>query len=132
MIPSRSEFVEPMRREMQIAADWTRDRLRLVVIIKASEIAPAGIAAQLDQAGANHDAEAEPAKQPHHQNWRPAFRKWPPIEQRTKENGEKTGFEQLRLPTVAVPNLPDMNDRHVHGPENGEENCICVSAKDNQ
>ena len=62
MIPSGSEFVEPMRREMQIPADWTRDRLRLVMVVKAGEIAPARIAPQLDQAGTDHNAEAEPAK----------------------------------------------------------------------
>ena len=62
MIPGGSEFVEPMWREMQIPADWTRNRLRLVVVVKAGEIAPAGIAPQLDQAGADHNAEAEPAK----------------------------------------------------------------------
>src|ERR1700750_2296820 len=131
MIPGGSKFVEPMRCEMQIPADWIRDRLRLIVIIKAGEIAPAGITTQLDQARANHDSKTEPAKKPDHQNWRPAFRKGPPIKQRTKENGEKPGFEPLRLPAVAIPNLPDVNDGHVHGPENDEENCIRVSAKDN-
>src|SRR5207249_1585721 len=85
MIPSRAEFVEPMRREMKIPADWTRDRLRFVVIVKAGQIAPAGIATQFDQAGANHDAKAEPAKKPDDQQWRPAFRKWATIEQRTKK-----------------------------------------------
>ena len=62
VIPSRPEFVEPMRRKMQIAAERTRDRLCLVVVVKAGKIAPAGITAQLDQPGADHDAKAEPAK----------------------------------------------------------------------
>src|SRR5690348_1559013 len=121
MIPGGSKFVEPVWRKMQVAADWTRDRLRLVMIIKAGEIAPTGITTQLDQAGADHDPKTQPAKKPDHQNWRPAFRKWPTVEQRTKENGEKPRFEQLSLPTVTVPNLPDMNDRHVHSPENAEQ-----------
>src|SRR5689334_14883119 len=132
MIPGCSKFVEPMRREMQIPADWTRDRLCLVMIIKAGEIAPTRITTELDQAGADHDPKTEPAKKPDHQNWRPAFRKWPTVEERTKENREETGFKQLCLPAVAIPDLPDVNDGHIHGPKNGEENCVCVSAKDNQ
>ena len=100
--------------------------------MKAGKIAPAGVTAQLDQAGADHDPKTEPAKKPDHQNWWPAFRKGPSIEQRAKENGEKTGFEQLRLPAVAIPDLPNVNNGHVHDPEDGEENCICVPAKDNQ
>jgi len=48
VIPSRTEFVEPMRRKMQIAAERTRDWLCLVVVVKAGKIAPAGITAQLD------------------------------------------------------------------------------------
>src|SRR5436305_1831047 len=132
MIPSGSKFVEPMRREMQIPADWTRDRLRLVMIIKAGEIAPTGITTQLDQACADHDPKTQPAKKPDQQNWWAAFWKWPTVEQRTKENREKPGFEQLRFPAVAIPNLPDVNDGHVHRPQNGEENCICVAANDKQ
>src|SRR5439155_19483008 len=70
MIPGRAEFVEPMRCEMQVPADRTRDRLRFVVIIQAGQIAPAWIAAEFDQAGTNHDAKTEPAKKPDQQQRR--------------------------------------------------------------
>src|SRR5438477_10365431 len=126
MIPSRAEFVEPVRREMQIPANRTRDRLAFVVIIKTCEVAPAGIAAQLDQAGADHDAKTEPAEQPDHQQRRPAFRKRAGVEQRTKENGEESSLEQLCFPAIAIPNLADVNDGHVHRPENREEYGIGV------
>ena len=132
MIPSRPEFVEPMRRKMQIPADRTWDRLGFVVIIKAGKIAPAWIAAQLDQAGTNHDAKTKPAKKPDYEQRRPAFREWPTIEQRTKENREEPGLEQLRFPSVAVPNLPDVNDGHVHRPENREQNRVGVTAENNE
>src|SRR4026209_1285675 len=37
MVPSRPEFLEPERREVKIATNGTRDRLCLVMIIKAGE-----------------------------------------------------------------------------------------------
>src|SRR5437588_10425934 len=129
MIPSRAEFVEPMRREMQIPTNRTWDRLRFIVIIKTGKIAPAGIAAQLDQAGTNHDAKTKPAEEPDHEQRWPAFRKRPTIEQRTKKDREEPGFEQLRLPTIAVPNLPDVDDGHVHRPENGEQNHVGITGE---
>src|SRR5438270_1472522 len=132
MVPGRAEFVEPMRREMQIPTKRTRDRLRFIVIVKTGQIAPAWIAAQLDKAGTNHDAKTEPAKKPDHQEGRPAFRKRTTIEQRAKKDGQESSLEQLCLPTIAVPHLPDVNDGHVHGPENGEQNRVRVTAKDNE
>src|SRR5260370_36457387 len=109
-----------MRREIQIAADRTRDRLRLVMIVETGEIAPAGVAAKFDQACADHDAKPEPTEKPDNQHRRPALWKRPTIEQRTKKDGQETGFEQLNLPAVAVPDLPDVHDRHVHRPEKRE------------
>src|SRR5205823_9600728 len=128
----RAEFVEPMRREMQIPTKRTRDRLRFIVIVKTGQIAPAWIAAQLDKAGTNHDAKTEPAKKPDHQQRRPAFRKRTSIEQRAKKDRQEPGLEQLRLPSIAVPNLPDVNDGHVHRPENGEQNRVRVTADHNE
>src|SRR6266480_1865998 len=132
MVPGRAEFVEPMRRKMQIPANRTRDGLGFVVIIKTGQIAPTWIAAQLDQAGTNHDAKTEPAKKPNHQEGRPAFRKGTTIEQRAKKDRQEASLEQLCLPTIAVPHLPDVNDGHVHRPENREQNRVRVTAKDNE
>ena len=132
MVPCRLEFVEPMRRKVQIATDRTRDRLCFVVIIKAGKIPPAWVAAEFDQARANHDAKAKPSKKPDNENRWPAPGKRPSIEQRTKKDRQKAGLEQLSLPAVAVPDLPDVHDRHVHRPEDGKQNRIGVAAKNDQ
>src|SRR4029450_57050 len=55
MVPSRPEFLEPERRKVKIATNGTRDRLGFVMIVKAGKIAPAWVAAEFDQARANHD-----------------------------------------------------------------------------
>src|ERR1700680_2188733 len=119
MIPGCLELMKPMGREMQIAAKRIRNRLRFVVIIKAGEIAPARVAAQFDEAGADHDAKTEPAKKPDNEKWWRPARKWRGIEHREKKDGQEPGLEQLNFPAVAVPNLADVDDRHVHRPENG-------------
>ena len=99
-----------MRRKMQIAANRARDGLGFVVIIKTGQIAPTWIAAQLDQAGTNHDAKTQPAKKPDHEQRRTASREWATVEQWAKKDRQEPGLEQLCLPTIAVPNLPDVND----------------------
>src|SRR5205814_7723759 len=129
MVPGRAEFVEPMRREMQIPANRTRDGLGFIVIVKAGQIAPAWIAAQLDKASTNHDAKTKPANKPDHQDRRPTFRKRTTIEQRAEKDRQEPSLEQLRFPAVPVPNLPDVNDGHVHRPEYGEQNGIGVAAQ---
>src|SRR2546423_126004 len=80
VVPKRFQFMKPMRRKMEITAEWIWDRLRFVVIKHAGQIAPTLVTAQFDQTGADHDSKTEPAKKPDHQNWRPGFRKWPAIE----------------------------------------------------
>src|SRR3954471_7848297 len=117
---------------MQVPANWAGDGLRLVMIVKARQIAPARVATQFDQAGANHDAKTEPTKKPNHQNRRPAAREWPPIKQWTKKDRQETGLQQLDFPAVSVPNLADVNDRHVHRPKHSEQNCVCVSTKNDE
>src|SRR6266487_265271 len=108
MIPCRLEFVEPERRKVKVATNRTRDRLGLVVIVKASKIAPARVAAQFDQTRADHDTKPKPSKEPDDQNRRPTLGKRPSIEQRAKKDGYDSGFGQLNLPTVAMPDLADV------------------------
>ena len=132
MIPCRLEFEQPVRREMEVAADRIRDWLSFVVVVKTSEIAPAWVPAQFDQAGADHDAKPEPAKQPDNQDRRPASWKWPAIQQWAKKDRQEAGFEQLDFPTVTVPDLPNVDDRHVHRPKNRQQDRICVAAENNQ
>src|ERR1700682_6231465 len=118
MVPGCLDLMKPMGREKQIAAKRIRDRLRFIVIIKAGEIAPARVAAQFDQTRADHDAKTEPAKKPDDKQRRPAFRKWPAIEQRTEKDRQEPSLEQLNFPAETVPNLADVDDRHVHHPKN--------------
>src|SRR5207302_6486640 len=113
----RLKFVEPQRRKVKVATDRARYRLRFIVIGKAGEIAPARVAAQFDQTCAEHDPKSQPAKQPENQDWRPALRKRPSVEQWTKKDRQEAGLKQLNLPAVAVPDLSDVHDRHVHRPK---------------
>src|SRR2546428_14021580 len=99
---------------MQISADRIWDGLRFVVIEHASEIAPAGVAAHLDQAGADHDAKSEPAEKPDDQDRRATFWKRPRGGKRTKKKPQKTGLEELGFPALAAPKLAQVEDRHVH------------------
>src|SRR5438034_9828430 len=117
---------------MQIATDRTGNGLRLVVIVKAGKIAPARVAAQFDQACANHDPKSKPTEKPDNQNRWPALWKWPPIEQRAKKDRQEPSLKQLNLPAVSVPDLSDVNDRHVHRPKHREQNCICVAAENDE
>src|SRR5437660_4424918 len=80
MVPKRFEFMKRLRRKMQIAADRAWDWLSFVVVKHAGQVAPAFVATNFDQAGADHDPKTEPAKKPEHQNRRPAFRKWATVE----------------------------------------------------
>src|ERR1700682_5004811 len=132
MVPGRFDFVEPMRRKMEIAADWIRDRLRFVVIVEAGEITPALVAAQFDQTSADHDPKTEPTKKPNDEKWGTTFRKRPAIKQRAEKDRQEPGLEQLRFPTITVPNLSDMDDRHVHRPKNGEHDCVRITGEDNK
>src|ERR1700730_5375324 len=79
MVPKRFDSMKPMRREMEIAADRVRNRLRFIVIKHAGQIAPAFVAAHFDQARADHDSKAEPAKKPEDQDRRARLWKRSPI-----------------------------------------------------
>src|SRR6266516_7263949 len=124
MIPKHFKFVEPKRGKMQISTDRIWDGLRFVMVVKTGQIAPAGVAPQFDQAGAKHDAKTEPPKKPDHQDRRPGLGKGPAIEQWTKKDRQESRLEQLNFPSVAVPNLADVNDRHVHRPKDRQQDCV--------
>src|SRR6266550_4495158 len=132
MVPCGAEFEKPVGREMQIATDRAGDWLRFVMIVKARQIAPAGVAAQLDQTGSDHDAKPEPAKKPENKDRRTASREWAPIDQWAEKDRQKPGLEQLNLPAVTVPDLANVDNRHVHRPENREKDRIRIPSKNDQ
>src|SRR5581483_3686949 len=80
--------------------------LGLVVVIQAREISPTGISAQLDQSGAEHDAEQKPAKKP---DWN-LLRHHPGA---AKENRKEAGFQQNRFPSETVERLPHIDEREI-------------------
>src|SRR5205085_12622928 len=60
-----SQYLDAVQRlgEMvEVPRERVRHRLRLVVVVEAGQIAPAGIAAQLDEPGAELEAEEQPAE----------------------------------------------------------------------
>src|SRR5260370_9845272 len=101
-------------------------------MIETGESAPTGVAAEFDEAGANHNAKPEPAKKPENEKRRRTFWKWSGVEQRAEKDRKESGLEQLNFPAVAVPNLTNVDDRHVHRPKNGEQDCVRVTSESNQ
>src|SRR5437762_1415889 len=118
MIPKHFKFVEPKRGKMQVSTDRVWDRLRFVVIVETSEIAPAGVAAQFDQACAKHDAKTEPPKKPDHQDRRPGLGKGPAIEQWTKKDPET--YRRFANRVAFEPSLENARPALTHSRQTGE------------
>src|SRR5207245_8942292 len=106
VVQEDADLVEPAGQEVERATEGIRERLGLVVIVEAREVAPAGVAAQLDEPGPEHDAEDEPAEQPHDRRRHRTAGKGPRVEERAEEDGEKAGPEEPDTPAVLVP-VPD-------------------------
>lgn len=124
MFEEHTAAQEPTRQTVEQRAQRIGDRLGLEVEVEAGEVAPAGIPAQLDQPRAEVDAEREPAQEPEHENrWR-SRRERPRIEERNEEDREEAGFAELDLPAVAVPQLPDMDEREIECPEEEEQDAV--------
>src|SRR6266487_1969741 len=49
-----------------------------------------------------------------------------------KSQMTSNGFQQLDFPAVAVPDLADVDDRHVHRPENRENNRVGIAEQNNE
>ena len=95
--------------------------LRFVVVEQAGEIGPARVAAQLDQAGPQHQAKDQPAQQPDHGARRRAAGEGSRIEQRAQKDREKARLEQLILPAEAEPGLPDVHEGEIQHPEERQQ-----------
>src|SRR5215470_16672160 len=83
IIVENSELMRPARKKVQQPAERVWNRLGLVVIVEASQIAPARIAAKFDQSRSQHDPENQPAKQPEDRDRRWPLRKRSGIPERT-------------------------------------------------
>src|SRR5947209_9432091 len=91
---------------MEVPAQRVRHGLRFVEIVEAGEIAPTGIAAQLDESSPEHDPEQQPAKEPNGNLLRDYSRA-------AEKHREEACFEQNRFPSEAVECLPDIHERKV-------------------
>src|SRR5205085_7683681 len=119
-------------REVQIATDRIRNGLSFVVIVETGDIAPAGVAPQLNQSRPDHDPKSEPAEKPENKQWGPAAWEWPAIEEWTEKNREEPGFEELNFPAITVPDLANMDDRHVHHPKNRQNDCVGITSENDE
>src|SRR5438046_4501502 len=124
MVPEHSKFLKPMGPEMKPPTQWVWNGLGFIMVIEAGQVAPARVAADFDEAGAEHDPEDEPAKKPNDDRGGRAFWKWPGIEQGAEKCGQETGLEQLNFPAVSIPVLADMDEGHVEGPENRHQGSV--------
>src|SRR6266540_2801048 len=95
--------------EIASAAEWFWQRLGLVVVIEAGEVAPALVMAQLDQSRAELDAEKHPAEDDDDDDRRLQVR-------RSEECGEEPGLAEHRLPSEGVEGLADIDDGEVKRP----------------
>ena len=112
MVERHAAVQSPLRQGVKIPAQRIGNGLRLIVVIEARQIAPAGIAAQLDQARAEHHAEFHPAQ-----------------DQKGKHVGRgcalaqkdraEPGLEQHGFPTISVEDLPHIHERDVERPQRG-------------
>ena len=89
---------------VEIPAERIRHRLRLVVVVETREVAPAAIAAHLDQPRAELHAEEQPAKQDDEGEGRSGARV-------AEEDREEAGLAQQRFPAERVERLTDVDDR---------------------
>jgi hypothetical protein len=81
-----------------------------MVVVHAGEVAPAGVAAQLDQPGAKLDPKRQPAEQEQHEERRRGARV-------AQEDREESRLEQDGFPSEPVELLADVDDREIEHPE---------------
>ena len=119
---------------MQVPGERVRVRLRLVVEDEAAEVAPARIAAQLDEAGAEHQPERQPAQQRDHERRRrvAAAREGMQAHERRQEDREEARLEQQDLPAVAVEEAAGVHVRHVEEPEPGQQRNVGEAGEQHQ
>src|SRR5437899_12169775 len=93
--------MERVRKVVEVPAQRVRHRLGLVVVVEAGEIAPAGVAAHLDEARAELEPEHEPAREVDERE-----RGGGPG--RAEEDREEPRLEEERFPAEAVEGPADI------------------------
>ena len=108
-LPAHLDSVQRLGQAVEEPAQRSGHRLRLVVVVQAGQVAPARVAAHLDQPRAELDPEQQPAGHPERQH-----RRRDPVV--AEEDQQEAGLQQQRLPAERVPGLPDVDDRQVERP----------------
>jgi hypothetical protein len=104
------------RQVMEVPAERIGHRLGLEEVVETGQIAPAGVAAQLDQAGAEHQAEQRPAVDPVQQGrWR--------RDARAGEHREEPDLDEQRFPAEAVPCLAGVDERQIQHVQSRPHRC---------
>src|ERR1700737_2407295 len=132
MIESHTNAQRSLRQKVKPPAQRIRQRLSFKMVIERCEIKPGWISTQLDESRAQHHSKDQPAKKPNNGKRRFAFGKRASIKQRAEEYGKKTGFQQLDFPTVTIPILAKMDDRHIKGPQDRERKGVRMAASTHQ
>ena len=110
MVARHLDSVQRLGQVMEEPAQRPRHRLGFVVVVQTGQIAPARVAAHLDQPGAELDPEQQPARQPQRQHrGRDAVV--------AEEDRQEPGLQQQRFPAERIPRLPDVDDRQVQHPQ---------------
>ena len=118
VVEEDAEVLDDVRKRVEEGTQRVGDRLRLVVPVEAGEIPPARVAAELDEPRAEHDPEDES----HRYSQRTGARAGRSGGMGRGSSGaqrkmrEDAGLAELDLPSVAVPDLPHMDDRQVQRP----------------
>ncbi|MCY1004975.1 hypothetical protein OV079_05190 [Nannocystis pusilla] len=119
------------RQVMEVKADGVGERLGLEVTLETGELGPARVAAQLDEARAEHDAEGEPAQQDDGDvGWRAIAGERQEARERAEEGAQERRLEQLNLPAERVPAAADVDDREVEGPQDDEEKRVLAAEQE--
>src|ERR1041385_4894463 len=102
MVDPYAGAVCPFRTPVEIPAQRVRHGLGLVVVVETSHVAPAGVAAELDESGSEHDAKTQPAQKQDSDKLRSGTAA-------AEKNGVESGFEQDGFPTKTVEGLSDVD-----------------------
>ena len=116
----RGEGRDALRGERQLVHPPARpegQRLRLVVVVQRGQVPPGGVAArELRHARAPHQAEEQPAEEPHGEARRlaqPRAASRPERVRRREQQRQEAGLEHQPVPLVAEEELPRATEREI-------------------
>ena len=130
VVEGHPEATEYRREMMQVPTRRMRHGLRLEVRIETAEFAPTRIAAKLDQPRAPHDAYDQPAEEHDHDRGRWGPREGAAIEDRAQEDCDQRGLEQLDFPAEREPELSNVDEGELDGPEHKQNQGVRVAQGD--